>query len=488
MSASERYARSSTLADSEFRDDISLKRLSGSTNSSNTDLSQLLLSEHEHDEHFPGLPPQDVGRGAWSFLLGIWLLEATLWGFPLAFGVFQSYYSSLPEFKNDKNIPTIGALTISLSYLGVPVTNAIALRYPHIQRYMIVFGWLGTLLSLILASFATEVWHLILTQGFMYGFMWVIGYGPFLLWIPDWFNKRRGLAFGIFFGASGISGLILPFILESSCHRFGFRNTLRCFVVFTIFFSGPGLFLVRPRTPVGHPEHHTFSSSPKASASEIPKPIPNKYAFLRNPYIYFFALAVFLQGLAFFLPPIFLPSFSTSLGLSHTTGDVLLAINSLAQVTGQMLLGHFSDKMHPHIPTTVATLFSGLAALLLWGPAKTFTPLAVFSGIWGFFAGSYSVLWYRAIGHLTHSHAELYTVYGWCSFERGLSMLLAGPIAAGLLGHEVVREEYGLGMFKNLVIFSVVTLLISTTTGFAFLFEWFVERRKGYVRAAVGEE
>lgn len=411
----------------------------------------------------------------------------------MAFGVFQSYYSSLPEFKDDKNIPTIGALTVSLSYLGVPLTNAFALRFPHLLRHMVIFGTLGALLSLVLASFATQVWHLVVTQGFLYGFFWVIGYTPFLILIPDWFDKRRGLAYGIFFGSSGISGLILPFALETSCHRLGFRTTLRGFVVLSIIFAAPGFLLIKPRTPVGHPEHFT-STAPKTKVtgdtdSNTSKTTPNlklgKYAFVYNPYFYFFAMAVFLQSLAYFLPPTFLPSYATALNLSPKTGDILLAINNLAQVCGQMLLGHLTDKIHPHIPVAACTLTTGVSALTLWGLAKTLPPLGVFSGVWGFAAMSSSTLWYRAIDHLTRSGMpqEVFTVYGVCSFERGIALLAAGPLASALLGGDTVIEDYGIGMYKMLIIFTACALLVSSTCEMVFLFE-----KKSKTKAKKAEE
>lgn len=326
------------------------------------------------------------------------------------------------------------------------------------------------LTSMVLASFATNVWHLLLTQGLMFGISWVICYTPFLMAVNDWFNLRRGLAYGILFGASGVSGLILPFALETCMHRFGFRLTLRGYALLCVVVSGPGLFMIKPRTPPTPPHR---LKQPKD------RPPTGQYAFLRNPYAYAFFLAVFFQGLVFFIPPTFLPSFATSLGMSHAQGDSLLAINSLFQVIGQLLLGHYSDKTHPHIPVTISTIMSGLGTLLLWGPAKSFLPLAGAAAIWGFFAQSYSVLWYRAVQHVTRNGDELWTMYGWISAERGISMLLQGPISSFLLGDEVDKDAYGIGKYKSLVIFTGVLLILATLCEVVFLFE----KKKDVVKA-----
>jgi hypothetical protein len=62
---------------------------------------------------------------------------------------------------------------------------------------MIWGGWLLCILALISSSFATQVSHLIITQGFLYGFGFLIMYYPLLNMMNEWFIQRRGLAYGI---------------------------------------------------------------------------------------------------------------------------------------------------------------------------------------------------------------------------------------------------------------------------------------------------
>jgi hypothetical protein len=54
------------------------------------------------------VPPPDEGLDAWLFLAACFMLEALVWGFPFAYGVFQEYYSHTEEFKDQKNIAVIG--------------------------------------------------------------------------------------------------------------------------------------------------------------------------------------------------------------------------------------------------------------------------------------------------------------------------------------------------------------------------------------------
>jgi hypothetical protein len=71
------------------------------------------------------------------------------------------------------------------------------IKYPMYQRYMIWGGWLVCTLALVASSFATEVWHLMIAQGFLYGFGFLTMYYPLLNMLNEWFVKRRGLAYGI---------------------------------------------------------------------------------------------------------------------------------------------------------------------------------------------------------------------------------------------------------------------------------------------------
>ena len=72
--------------------------------------------------------------------------------------------------------------------------------YKIFPRFASRSKWLGLPLmaaGLIAGSFATEVNHLILTQGAIYAFGGCIIYYPTLLFIDEWFIRRKGLAYGI---------------------------------------------------------------------------------------------------------------------------------------------------------------------------------------------------------------------------------------------------------------------------------------------------
>lgn len=67
-------------------------------------------------------------------------------GFPLSFGVFQEYYSRVPEFAGNRYISVVGTIASGFGYLGAPVVMPFIQRYPWWQRQMI---WVGCTCGLI---------------------------------------------------------------------------------------------------------------------------------------------------------------------------------------------------------------------------------------------------------------------------------------------------------------------------------------------------
>jgi hypothetical protein len=123
----------------------------------------------EHNSPDQELPPVDGGIQAWRVLLAAFMFEAILWGFPLSFGIFQEYYTSLPEFEGSPFITYIGSIATGIVYMGAPLMAPLVKRFPIYQRHMVVVGWMICLGGMVAGSFADTIGALIVTQGVMYG-------------------------------------------------------------------------------------------------------------------------------------------------------------------------------------------------------------------------------------------------------------------------------------------------------------------------------
>ena len=82
-------------------------------------------------------------------------------------------------------------------YLDAPIILMILQRWPNLRRVSCVVGVFMVSISLIISSFANNVWELILTQGALYAIGGSFLYYPMLLFLDEWFVRRKGIAGGI---------------------------------------------------------------------------------------------------------------------------------------------------------------------------------------------------------------------------------------------------------------------------------------------------
>ncbi|UNI19303.1 hypothetical protein JDV02_005495 [Purpureocillium takamizusanense] len=406
--------------------------------------------DHDAGHLVPVLPPTDGGAGAWKYLAGCFLVEGLLWGFPLAFGVFQEHYARQPEFAGDDgSIAAIGTVATSIYFLGAPIAAPLVRRFQWWQRYMLATGWGLCALSLLAASAVGSVGGLVATQGVLYGLGFLMLYFPVLGMLNEWFVHRRGLAYGVLYAGGGVAGAALPFALERLLALHGHRVTLRAVALAQLAGLVPGLLLLRPRLP------------PAGTAALRAVDV----AFLRRPLFWAFAASNFCQGLGYFIPSLWLPTFATTgMGLSGSAGALLLAVNNLACVVGQLAFGHLTDRrgISIHVLVSATTFVAGVATLTLWGLARSPATLLAFSGVYGAFAGAYIVFWPK-FGSLLSEDPQ--TVYSLMAFGKGIGNVVTGPVSAGLVRGQVTPGGYGLGRFGGLVVFVGSLMLLSSLEG-----------------------
>ena len=81
-------------------------------------------------------------------------------------------------------------------YFFAPFVMGTLKRFPHLQRLTMFIG-LGILsLGLVASSFATKIWHLVLSQGLLYAIGGCMLYLPAVVLLDEWFIRKKGLAMG----------------------------------------------------------------------------------------------------------------------------------------------------------------------------------------------------------------------------------------------------------------------------------------------------
>ncbi|RSM05241.1 hypothetical protein CEP52_006388 [Fusarium oligoseptatum] len=140
----------------------------------------------------------------------------------------------------------VGGLSISQSFLITPIITKSCARW--CVRQVMPAGVLLLSISFVGASFATEMWQLMLAQGVCFGWgMGILFVGTIGL-LPQWFQKRSGLANALAASGSGFGGLGYSFITEALISGLRHPNALRILGCVTLAVNSIAVLLLRQRS------------------------------------------------------------------------------------------------------------------------------------------------------------------------------------------------------------------------------------------------
>lgn len=343
-------------------------------------------------------------------------------------------------------------------YIATPSVIALCRLRPRWARWFTLAGLVSAGLTMALSSLCTTVPQLIATQGVLFGIGGCFAYCPSILYIDEWFARRKGMAYGIMWSAAGFGGVVLPLLLEFLLTAYGFRTALRVWAVVLLVLALPLSLLVRPRLPLpaaGMGRHH-FNL---------------RYVLSTRFLLHQFANVV--QATGYFLPGVYLPSyvrgaFGTSTMLSALT---VLLVNVAASM-GSVMMGWMTDKL----PVTTCLLLSAVGAsvavLVLWGLTSTLGGVYAFCVAYGLFAGCYTSIWPGIMREIArpaeseeHSHAYVdpSLLFGFLCAGRGIGNVISGPLSNVLVrGRPWFGQAiggYGSG-YGTLIVYTGVTAVV----------------------------
>ena len=322
-------------------------------------------------------------------------------------------------------------------YIATPIVIALCRLRPHWARWFTFSGLAAASLTIALSSFCTTNAQLIATQGVLFGLAGCVAYCPSILYIDEWFARRKGMAYGIMWSAAGFGGVVLPLLLETLLRRYGFQTTLRAWAVALLIFAIPISRLVKPRLPI-----------PQTTNSRHPLNLANMRYLLSRRFL-LHQLANVAQATGYFLPGVYLPAyahatFNTSTMLSALT---VLLVN-LAATVGSVAMGCLTDRL----PATTCLVLSGvgasIAALCLWGLTSTLAGTYAFCVVWGLFGGCYTSIWPGIMREVAApparqdsqereeegvGYVDPTLIFGWLCAGRGIGNVVSGPLSDVLI-------------------------------------------------------
>ncbi|XXG96422.1 hypothetical protein Hte_002704 [Hypoxylon texense] len=353
-------------------------------------------------------PEPDRGRRAWLFLwVGCFLMIALTWG---------------------------------ILYLSSPPSFIILQRYQSYRRPALIAGSIITCLAVLASAFASEVWHLVLTQGVLYGLGASVVNTVTIQFLNEWFIERKGLAFGIQESGAGMGGIIIPVLMTWGLEKYGHRTMLIAWFVAITTLSIPSIYFLRERV------------KPRpGSASEL-----GTLGFLATPIFVVLQAGNIFQALGNFLPGIHLPSaypihthpsdpnlltnpaiqaFAQRFGASSLDAAGMLSLYNAATVIGAICTGYLVDRYHVSVTLFLLSVGAAVAVFFAWGFAADFGALCAFAFLYGIFAGGWSSTWVGISLEIQKRspHADLGVLWGFAAAARGVGSIASGPISERLI-------------------------------------------------------
>lgn len=345
-------------------------------------------------------------------------------------------------------------------YIDTPLIMALLRRFPFPARWAPLVGLVVMCLSLALSSFSTTIPQLIATQGVLYALGGSAAYSPCIVYLDEWFVRRKGLAYGVMWSGTGLAGVVFPLALEGLLSARGYQVALRVVACVVFALAAPLVWFVRPRVPPAQRGHV--------------RPVNVGFVVERRFVLYQFFNVVEAAG--FFLPGIYLPLYASGvLGATPAAAALAVLLLNVASVFGCVAMGTLIDRLEVNTCILVSTAGAALGTFLLWGFSSNLSVLYAFAVVYGLFAGSFTSAWPGIMREVARQQgddasdperrnkADPNMVFAFLALGRGVGNVVSGPLSEALVrGFPWPVEAssgYGSG-YGGLIAFTGATALL----------------------------
>lgn len=264
---------------------------------------------------------------------------------------------------------------------------------------------------------------------------------PVSMMINNWFVKRRGVAMGIVFSATGLGGLVFNPLANWLVLAYGWQQTYIILGVIIGVFCIPTALLLMRRAP------EDMGLSPDGTAAKTAKAAGPVAGYtlgqsVKLPIFWMLALLIlFLNALNMGIQQHLIP-YLTDLGHSSTFAANIMAVYLGMTVLGKLVLGRLSDREGVMRGYVVFCIVLAVGIGILFG-AKAVWLAVLFGVVYGFANAIQTVMppLMTADGLGLKHYALIYGVMNiFSTLGAGLGMPLSGYIydATGSYGYAFV--------------------------------------------------
>ncbi|KAF4923298.1 putative transporter MCH2 [Colletotrichum fructicola] len=310
------------------------------------------------------------GGYGWVVVACVFLINAHTWGLNSSYAVFLAYYLNSGAFPGASPITLafVGGLSFSVALLVAPIVTWFIPRIG--TRPTVAIGVTVQSAALIGASFTTQIWHLLLSQGIGFGVGMGFTFNATVGVIPQWFIVRRSFASAIGSAGSGLGGLIYSLSSTAMIHNIGLPWAFRILAILSFVVNGICCVLMRDRNKALGSVHAAF----------------HKDLFKRTEFWLFMSWG-FFSLFAYVIVVFSLADFAETVGFTASQGSIASAMFQLSQGIGRPVIGLISDRVGRINVAGLGTLVAGLATLFVWIFAGRYFAGTIVYALFGAFAG-----------------------------------------------------------------------------------------------------
>ncbi|GMG35809.1 unnamed protein product [Ambrosiozyma monospora] len=330
------------------------------------------------------------------------------WGANSAWALYLQDYLATNRFpgaeKTDFGI--IGGLSFGSGLTFAPLVVVLQAKFG--MKPMIIIGVLLQFLALMLASYATKIWHIYCTQGLLMGIALALIAIPNTAALPQWFSGgpkgKRNIAMGIAAVGSGFGGIVYNAGYQPLLQNHGIGWSIRAQAIMSLGLNVIACLLIKSRDNVVKPVIKVFDKSIWTSFGCL--------SIFAWTMFTMFGYVTLMYNLG---------DFTRSLGYDSHHASIVSTMTAVGIIYGRPIVGILGDKFGPCNITIISSWLTALLAFAMWIPCRNFATVVVFS----LFEGSLMGTMWVTLAAMAASIAGL---------QRMMAMLSAIWVSAGVFG------------------------------------------------------
>ncbi len=305
-----------------------------------------------------------------------WVVAAAaLWALMMSFGAAWITAVALKDIAGEVDgVRSIPALAGALAWLGSGVGGIMMGRIADRigTRWTVTFGALMIAVGLALSSLG-PTFPLLVGHGLFIGLIGLAGINaPLYVYVSRWFDKRRGSALALISSGTYLAGALWPPVFERAIALVGWRETMLWYAALEILIVVPVALIF-----FGHPPeviHPTPTPAPGSAPARVLGLPPNVVFALM-------CTASIMCCLPMAMPQGHLVAFCSDLGITRSTGALMLSVLLGTAFLSRQIWGAISDRIGGLMTVLVGSLWqcaAMIAFLLTQSEAGLFAVSAAF--------------------------------------------------------------------------------------------------------------